>query len=169
MNWCVDIYANVVHTSVQVHSVHTHTHILIPFADCELTGLKMDIVICVVNSDVCINGLRSLRLHDDFFFLHQKFKWYFAFIYTKFYQWLCFNKNCVHNIVYIIWALRASMGALSPTTEKKILLSVSAAFVARSKNLALMQRVTVTLLLNVSVSWIDCSYPSPTLISTSLP
>ena len=61
------------------------------------------------------------------------------------------------------------MGALSPTTEKKILLSVSAAFVARSRNLALMQRVTVTLLLNVSASWIDCSYPSPTLISTSLP
>ena len=59
-------YANVVHTPVQVHSVHTH--ILIPFADCELTGLKVDIVMCVVNSDVCINGLRSLRLHDDFFF-----------------------------------------------------------------------------------------------------
>ena len=61
-------YANVVHTSVQVHSVHTHTHILTPSADCELTGLKVDIVMCVVNSDVCINGLRSLRLHDFFFF-----------------------------------------------------------------------------------------------------
>ena len=61
-------YANVVHTSVQFYSVHTHTHILIPFADCELIGLKVDIVVCVVNSDVCINGLHSLRLHDDYFF-----------------------------------------------------------------------------------------------------
>ena len=38
------------------------------------------------------------------------------------------------------------MDALSATTEKKILLSLSVALVASSRNLALMQRVTVILL-----------------------
>ena len=43
-------YVSVVHTS---SSFRTHTHILIPFEDCELTGLKVDIGHSLAHTHAC--------------------------------------------------------------------------------------------------------------------
>ena len=43
-------YVSVVHTS---SSFRTHTHILIPFEDCELTGLKVDIAHSLAHTHAC--------------------------------------------------------------------------------------------------------------------